>query len=130
MPKLTQKMVDTRIAPATGKELIRDEELRGFGLSVTSRSKTYFVECRVKGKQRRATIGRADLLSLEEARLKGRRLLAEMASGFDPHAEKRNKRVASITLLELLEEYLAVRILKESTKEVYRREEISPRVAE
>lgn len=121
MAKLTQKMVDIRIAPATGKELIRDEELRGFGLSVTSKSKTYFVECRVNGKQRRATIGRADLLTCEEARLKARKLLSEMLAGFDPHAEKRNEKVASVTLLEVLEEYLAVRTLKPSTVEVYRR---------
>ncbi len=44
MPKLTQKIVDTTKAPASGNELIRDDELNGFGLSVNSRSKSYFVE--------------------------------------------------------------------------------------
>jgi hypothetical protein len=60
-------------------------------------------------------------MTLEEARLKGRKLLSDMLAGFDPHAEKRYEKVASITLLELLEEYLAVRTLKDSTVEVYRR---------
>ncbi|CAN5139057.1 hypothetical protein BH10CYA1_BH10CYA1_58420 [soil metagenome] len=121
MAKLTQRISDTTTPPATGKELIRDDDLRGFGLSVTKRSKTYFVECRVNGKQRRATVGRADLLTLEEARVKGRKLLAEMTSGFDPHAEKRNEKTNSITLIEVLEEYLAVKQLKKSTVTVYRR---------
>ncbi|MBS1955291.1 MAG: DUF4102 domain-containing protein [Cyanobacteria bacterium SZAS-4] len=121
MAKLTQKIVDIRSAPASGKELIRDDELRGFGLSITKRSKTYFVECRVNGKQRRATIGRADLITLEEARTKARKLLAEMTSGFDPHLEKRNEKANSITLIEVLEEYLAVKQLKKSTVTEYRR---------
>lgn len=121
MQKLTQKISDITKAPQKGKLIIRDSELKGFGLSVSSRSKSYFVECRVNGLKRRATVGRADLMTLEEARLKGRKLLSEMASGFDPHAEKRNEKVASVTLLEVLEEYLAVRTLKPSTVEVYRR---------
>ncbi len=121
MQKLTQKIIDITKTPPQGKLIIRDSELKGFGLSVSSRSKSYFVECRVNGLKRRATVGRADLMTLEDARNEGRKLLAEMLAGFDPHAEKRNEKVASITLLELLEEYLAVRTLKPSTVEVYRR---------
>lgn len=44
-----------------------------------------------------------------------------MTSGFDPHAEKRNEKANSITLIEPLEEYLAVKQLKKSTVIVYRR---------
>jgi integrase len=44
-----------------------------------------------------------------------------MLSGFDPHAEKRNEKTNSITLIEVLEEYLAVKQLKKSTVTVYRR---------
>ena len=122
MPKLTQKMSDTTEHPAPGGQLIiRDEELKGFGLRITQGAKSYFVERRVNGTKRRVTIGRADLLSLEEARLKARQILLDMASGIDPTAEKRNEKVASITLIELLEEYLQVRTLKASTASVYRR---------
>jgi integrase len=121
MPKLTQKMVDTTKAPATGQVFYRDEELEGFALRVTPGSKSYIVECRVNGKARRITLGKASLLTIDEARLQARQTLVQMASGFDPHAEKRNEKVASVTLLEVLEEYLAVRTLKPSTVEVYRR---------
>jgi len=122
MPKLTQKMSDTTPHPAPGGQLIvRDEELKGFGLRITQGAKSYFVERRVNGTKRRVTIGRADLLSLEEARLKARQILLDMASAIDPTAEKRNEKTASITLIELLEEYLQVRTLKASTVSVYRR---------
>jgi len=121
MPKLTQRISDTTIAPASGQLIIRDEELKGFGLRITPQKKTYIVDSRVNGVKRRVTIGRCDLLSLEEARLKARQILLDMASGIDPTAEKRNEKVASITLIELLEEYLQVRTLKTSTASVYRR---------
>lgn len=121
MHKLSQRIVDITMAPEKGKLLVRDSELKGFGLSVSARSKSYFVECRVNGTKRRVTVGRADLLTLEEARIKGRKLLGEMASGLDPHAEKRNEKTNSITLIEVLEEYLAVKQLKKSTVIVYRR---------
>ena len=78
-------------------------------------------QCRVNGLKRRATVGRADLISLEDARQKARKLLADMLDGFDPSAEKKNEKTASITLIELLEEYLQVRTLKASTASVYRR---------
>ena len=121
MPKLTQRISDTTIAPASGQLIIRDEELKGFGLRVTPQKKTYIVDSRVNGVRRRVTIGRCDLLTLEEARLKARQVLLDMASGIEPTAEKRNEKVASITLIELLEEYLQVRTLKASTANVYRR---------
>jgi hypothetical protein len=121
MPKLTQRISDTTIAPASGQLIIRDEELKGFGLRVTPQKKTYIVDSRVNGVRRRVTIGRCDLLTLEEARLKARQVLLDMASGIDPTAEKRNEKIARITLIELLEEYLQVRTLKASTASVYRR---------
>ena len=121
MERLTQKVVDTTKPTGQGKLLIRDSELKGFGLGVSGRSKSYFVECRVNGMKRRTTVGRADLITLEDARAKARKLLVEMLDGFDPSAEKRNEKVASITLIELLEEYLQVRTLKASTAKVYRR---------
>ncbi|CAN5509486.1 hypothetical protein BH10CYA1_BH10CYA1_40550 [soil metagenome] len=55
--------------------------------------------------QKIVTVGRADLLTLDDARAQARKLLAEMISGFDPHLEKRNEKTNSITLIEVLEEY-------------------------
>ena len=74
MPKLTQRISDTTIAPASGQLIIRDEELKGFGLRITPQKRTYIVDSRVNGVRRRVTIGRCDLLSLEEARLKARQI--------------------------------------------------------
>ena len=72
MPKLTQRTVDITKGPDRGKLIIRDSELKGFGLSVSSVSKSYIVDCRVNGIKRRVTVGRAELLSLDEARAKAR----------------------------------------------------------
>lgn len=82
MPKLTQKMVDITKAPAKGQVFYRDDELDPPG------SKSYIVECRVNGKARRITLGKASLLTIDEARLQARQTLVQMASGFDPHCRE------------------------------------------
>ena len=66
-------------------------------------------------KDDRVTVGRADLLSLDEARTKARELLSKMTMGIDPNAEKRLEKVAVITLREILDVYLATKQLKPST---------------
>ncbi len=59
MPKLTMNYVETKIErPAQGQLIIRDDELQGFGLRVTTGSLSYICECRVAGKVRRVTIGK------------------------------------------------------------------------
>jgi integrase len=124
MSKLTQKTIDNREHPATGYVLVRDDEICGFGLCIYPRTKSYFVERRVNGRMSRVTIGRADLLTLEEARKKARQMLGSMAAGVDPNAIKRNQRAAALTLTELLEAYLIAKasLLRPSTISVYRRQ--------
>jgi integrase len=122
MQKLTQRTVDITKGPDRGKLIIRDSELKGFGLSVSSVSKSYIVDCRVNGIKRRVTVGRAELLSLDEGRAKARELLSKMTMGIDPNAEKRLEKVAVITLREILDVYLATKQLKPSTISVYRRQ--------
>ena len=70
----------------------------------------------------RVTIGRADLISLEEARKKARQMLGSMTAGVDPNAIKHNQRAASLTLSELLEAYLIAKasLLRPTTISVYR----------
>lgn len=121
MPKLTQKTVDNKTHPKTGQILVRDDEIIGFGLRVSQATKAYFVESRVNGKARRVTLGRADRMSIEEARQEARYVLAEMSSGVDPNAAKKAEKVSALTLDELLEIYLAAKELRESTKSFYRR---------
>ena len=60
MPKLTTNFIQTKITPpAKGKvDFYRDTELVGFGLMVRESGKTFFVEKRVNGKNRRQVLGK------------------------------------------------------------------------
>ena len=57
--KLTKTVVERLQAPAQGYTLHWDRELKGFGVRVTARGvKTFILQRRVNGKDRRMTIGR------------------------------------------------------------------------
>ncbi|MAM72038.1 MAG: integrase [Gammaproteobacteria bacterium] len=103
--------------------LYRDDQLQGFGLLVTSRgAKSFFVEKRVNGKNRRLTIGRFGQVTPVQARKKAQELLGEMAMGNDPLEERRDKAARSVTLGEAYREYLQTRKnLKPNTLHDYKR---------
>jgi hypothetical protein len=121
MPNLTQRIIDTTKHPEQGQVIYRDSELTGFAMRVTPGAKSYIVESRVNGVKRRFTIGRCDLMSLEDARKRARELLAGMTAGADPTAAKRIAQTASVTLAEVLDVYLATKELRPGTIQVYRR---------
>ena len=99
--------------PQNGKatqELYRDDQLQGFGLRVTSQgAKSYFVEKRVHGKNKRITIGRHGQITPVQARKEAQRLLGEMTLGKDPLAEKRRAAVKGTTLGQAFQDYLSAR---------------------
>lgn len=120
MPKLTNTFVSTVPFPEKGQVFYRDSSLPGFGLRVTPGSKTFIVEARVNGVVRRITLADATRLTATAARAKALKLLAQMAAGKDPTIEKAKKKIAGVTLQEVLEHYLTVRNLKPNTKRTYR----------
>jgi hypothetical protein len=81
---LTKDFVANAVHPTQGQSIYRDSNLIGFGLRLTAASKSFVVEANVNGKTRRITIGRADLLEVEEARTEARKLLRFMKSGIQP----------------------------------------------
>lgn len=121
--KLTKTVVEKLPVPATGQEIYRDSELKGFGVRITSGgAKTYIVEKRIGGKVKRVTISRANVLVTEKARQRAQEFLGTVASGRDPIAEKMATRAQAITLGEVFGDYLATRgdKLKPRTTEQYR----------
>src|SRR3569832_1569417 len=61
--KLTKRHVDSLPAPASGQVFIRDSELKGFALRITSNGvKSFIVEKRINGKVRRITLARYPVL--------------------------------------------------------------------
>jgi len=83
--EITDAFVENVASPSGQQIIYRDSRLVGFGLRVTPLgSKSYIVERRVNGPNRRLTIGRADLFSVEEARQEALQLLRQMISGVMP----------------------------------------------
>ena len=88
-----------------------DDELPRFGFRIRQRggqvSKTWLVQYRIGGKSQRVTIGNAGLLSVTKAREAARKLLANVALGADPQAERAAKRQASeLTFSKAVASYL------------------------
>lgn len=109
--KLTKARVENQCPPPeSGYTVYWDEELPGFGLRVTATGvRSYVVQHRVNGRQRRVTLGKHGVLTCEEARKKARRTITSMMDGHDPVAERRRQQAASVTLREVVEDYLANR---------------------
>lgn len=101
----------------------RDDQLLGFGLRVTSGgAKSYFVEKRINGKNKRITLGRHGQITPEQARNEAKKILGEIATGRDPVSEKRDKRTQAATLHDSYNAYLKTRkTLKPNTLHDYKR---------
>jgi hypothetical protein len=95
-PRLTDKTVLNAPAPTSGSAFIRDDKVIGFALCITKTGfKSFVVEGRVNGRNRRSVIGPAYLFTVPEARDKARQLLAGMKMGIDPRKERRAQRISA-----------------------------------
>ena len=92
---LTVRMIRDE-KPGAQPRLLWDKQVRGLGLRITPKGvKSYFLNYRVDGRERRMTIGRCAELSLEEARERaGRELVAIRAGEADPLERRRERRRA------------------------------------
>lgn len=88
--KLTKTSIESIPLPESGDTIVRDTELRGFGVRITSKgTKSYFVERMVNGRNARSVVGRVGGISVSEARAQAQATLAGMSRGIDPIAERR-----------------------------------------
>ncbi len=116
--KLTQRFIDN-LEPTEKLVPYFDQNLKGFGIYVKGRAKTYFIQARVNGKEKKRTIGKASLMKLDEARKEAKDILAKMAKGIDPEEEKRQTENQDLTLKKTFEKYQANRQLKPRTVKCY-----------
>jgi len=114
--KLTKSYVDSRSAPG----FYWDTALTGFGLRISGSTKTYIVQARVNGVDRRRSIGRHGVFTPEQARLRAQKALHEMASGIDPREAEKARLMAGIALEEAFQDYLRRSQLKPRTEQDYR----------
>ncbi len=122
MIRITKRTIEAIETPAAGQVLYRDTELRGFGLRVGRRDRSYFVERQVRRRTVRTTIGRCDLLTPEQARKEAMRLLSQMADGRDLNAERAARLAGQVTLQQAFDQFFDGRPhLSPSTIPNYRR---------
>ena len=122
MPKLTKRFVDTIEAPTSKSEEFYWDEGPGsvelFGIRIKrSGTASYIVQYRnLEGRTRRMALGRVGTLTPDEARVLAKRRLAEVASGEDPSAARKQLR-SGMTVKELCELYLETSkgMIREST---------------
>jgi integrase len=108
--RLTKRSVDAA-RPETGRYIVWDDDLAGFGLRVepTGR-KTFLARYRAGGGRsgilRQATIGRFGTLTADEARIRAKRLLGKAAGGGDPLGDKKRAQQTGATIAEICDWYL------------------------
>jgi integrase len=119
--KLTKRIIDTLPAPANRDEIWWDEDLKGFGLKITSAGrKVFLVQYRPAGDRRnprKYTIGEYGPTTPHQARVEAQRVLAERAAGRDPQAEKQiaKRRIASEQVADLAAEFVARHVSQNRT---------------
>ncbi len=109
--KLDERTVKDTPAPSKGAVSIWDSELKGFGLRVfapTPRhpkgARSFFINYRIAGVERRHTIGDFPRWSALAARKKAKELREQIDDGEDPARERREAREAP-TVKDLAERY-------------------------
>lgn len=108
--KLTKTAVDEAVPLVVDgvprQRLYLDTELKGFGLCVGAKAKTFFAQRDIAGKTVRTTIGRYGVFTVAQARDEAKELLITMTKGVNPNREKERRRTSSITFEDALAMHL------------------------
>jgi integrase len=109
--RLSESAVKNLPAPKTGATTVWDEDLTGFGVRVfapTARrpegARSFFINYRIDGVERRFTIGSFPNWSCKAARSEAKTLRQRIDRGEDPTVDKRERRTAP-TVADLAERY-------------------------
>lgn len=104
--RITQKLIEKLEVPESGNTILYDEDVRGFGVRVTSNGvRSFILNYRINGRERRYTIGRCDEWSVIAARERAEALRGDIAKGIDPMRE-REALVGVPTFADLAQEWL------------------------
>lgn len=125
--KLTNASLRDRCTPpgpeeinGRGKPVLQkiywDTELRGFGVVVGKRAKSFIVQRDVRRRTVRVTIGRLGTWTIAEARRKARELIVEMDQGTDPNQRAREEAAKGLTLADAIEMHISAMQAKQCTE--------------
>lgn len=112
--KLTKELIDVTTGPA----LVWDDDpkVKGFGLRAhAGGAKSFFLNYRLGGRERRFTIGQYPTWSATAAREEAKALRQRVDRGEDPACERRERRTAP-TVQNLLDRYIADHLPKKTAK--------------
>ena len=103
--RLTDNLVRRTLAPAQGQHFLWDDEVKGFALRVTSGgARSFVLDYRVEGRQRRITLGSYPDWSLQAARRAAKDMKRLVDQGHDPMGDRHDERRAP-TMKDLWERY-------------------------
>ena len=104
--KLSQSLIAKLPAPASGNVVTWDSEVTGLGIRVTAGgAKSFVLNYRHAGTERRLTIGRFPDWDVTAARTEAKALLRKVDRGDDPLAKRQGDRNA-VTVADLVERYV------------------------
>jgi integrase len=106
--RLTRKVMETVHAPAKGALTLWDSDpkAKGFGARIyAGGGRSFFLNYRLDGRERRYTIGAYPTWSVEAARERAKELRRGIDRGHDPAGEKRERRTDA-TVQHLIDRYI------------------------
>ncbi len=116
--QITKKIIESISTPNTRELLLRDTELKGFGVRISpSGTKTFFAEGNFNRSRqtKRRSLGRYPIVPLDTARTKARELLYQWYIGIDTEKQEiktAQEAVSTFTLEETINRYFSSRSLK------------------
>ena len=119
--RLDDRLVKELPLPQKGAAITYDQDLPGFGARVTSNnSRSYILNYRIHGRERRFTIGSAAEWKCSAARKYAADLKARVRMGEDPLGELEAKRSAP-TIADLCDDFIAKHLdkLRPKSRELY-----------
>lgn len=104
--KISNRTVEKLAPPERGYTIAWDKEVKGFGIRVTAAGvRSFILNYRLRGGERRKTLGRYGTLSADEARVLAKAWLRDVADGIDP-AKERDTQTKRMTFADLAEQYI------------------------
>jgi integrase len=118
---LTDKRILAEPVPTEDKTLLRCQELRGFGASVSAGGvRSYFVEVRIRGGgMRRRVLGKLGSITMLKARSMARELIAQARLGQDIGERRTVTTHVKLALREAYESFREARDLRSTTLRLY-----------
>src|SRR5665647_214698 len=122
MPNLTKSYIEQIPFPTRFVQKFEwDNSMKGFGVRLTSGSKTFIVDRKFNGRTVRLSIGRFPDWTVSEARDRAREFMVMMDKGMDARQVARKLAEQGVTLETAFEQFMSERQLKERTRYDYRR---------